>query len=75
MREEIQMTEKQPKRESAATAARRGKKLMQPLTTFAIWAASMRSMLNSLIRKTIRLADQPPAATVSPNRVAAHHSQ
>lgn len=72
MREEMKMTEKQPRSESARTAPTRGKKLLQPLTTLLIWAASMRLMLYSLIKNTIRLADQPPLASVSPNTAAAY---
>lgn len=69
-REEIIITKKEPKNESANMAPRIGSKVMQPLTMFAIWAASMLLTLNSLIRYTIRLFDHPPAASVNPPMVA-----
>lgn len=71
-REEMKMTEKQPRSESARTAPTRGKKLPQPATTLLIWAASMLLMLYSLIKNTIRLADQAPLASVSPNTAAVY---
>lgn len=71
MREEIQMREKQPRRESARMAPTRGKKLTQPLTMLLIWAASMLFTLKLWIKNTMRLFSQPAAANVSPNMVAA----
>lgn len=39
--EEIQMTEKQPNKESAMIAARTGSRLVEPLTMFPILVATM----------------------------------
>ncbi|KAH7838411.1 hypothetical protein Vadar_026021 [Vaccinium darrowii] len=64
------MTEKFPRKESATMAPRTGSRVVQPLTTFQIWAASMLLTLNSLIMNTIKLLLHPPTASVNPATVA-----
>lgn len=64
MKEEMAMTEKDPKKESARTAPRTGKIQRQPLTTFEIKVASILLMLYSWIKYTIKFASHPPVASV-----------
>ncbi|KAG5515431.1 hypothetical protein RHGRI_036474 [Rhododendron griersonianum] len=67
------MTEKLPRKESATIAPRIGNMVVQPLTTFQIWAASMLFTLNSPIMNTIKLNIHPPDASVNPATVAARN--
>lgn len=61
--EEMTMTEKEPKKESARTAPTTGNKLKQPATTFAIKVASMFLILYSSIKYTIKFESHPPVAS------------
>lgn len=50
MREEIQITEKQPRKESAMIAPKMGKIVIHPFTALYTFAALMLFILNSSIR-------------------------
>ncbi|KAI8523957.1 hypothetical protein RHMOL_Rhmol13G0112000 [Rhododendron molle] len=73
--EEIQMTEKLPRKESATIAPSTGNIAVQPLTTFQSLAASMLFTLNSPIMNTIKLFIHPPDASVKPAIVAVKHKR
>lgn len=66
MKEEIQMTEKQPRKESATTAPKIGKIVLHPFAILYTFAALTLFMLNSCIRYTIKLLFHPAAASDSP---------
>lgn len=70
MKEEMDMTRKQPNEESAMIAPMTGKRLVQPLTTLLIWVAWILFTLYSCIRYIIRFPIHPPTASVSPVIVA-----
>lgn len=70
MKMEMATSEKQPK-ESAITAASNGSRVTVPWTTLNTRAALMLLKLNSWIKYTIRLIDQPVAANVRRPVVAA----
>lgn len=71
MKEEIQMTEKHPRKESAMIAPSRGNKLVLPLTMLKTWAASILLTLNSPIMYTMRLLTHPAFPSVKQADVAA----
>lgn len=52
-----------------------GKSVVNPLTTLKTLAAAMLFILNSFIRKTIKLLVHPPAASDNPAIVAEFHNQ
>lgn len=52
-----------------------GKIVVNPLTTLKTLAAAMLLMLNSFIRKTIKLLVHPPAASDKPAMVAEFSNQ
>lgn len=66
MKEEIHMTEKQPRKESATTAPKIGKIVLHPLAMLYTLAALTLFMLNSSIKYTIKLLFHPAAANDNP---------
>ena len=66
IQEEAKATEKEPKKESATTAATPGNILVLPTTTFEIWVAVMLLILNSLLRYTIKFPTIPVLASDIP---------
>lgn len=70
-REEIQITEKQPKKESAIKAAMSGSILVQPFMTLKICVASMLGTWNFSIKYTTKLVIHPATASVKPTSAPA----
>lgn len=66
MKEEIHMTEKEPRNESASTAPKTGKIVLHPLAMLYTLAALTLFMLNSSIKYTIKLLFHPAAANDNP---------
>lgn len=66
MKEEIHMTEKDPRKESASTAPKIGKIVLHPFAMLYTLAALTLFILNSSIKYTIKLLFHPAAATDKP---------
>lgn len=66
IRDEIQMTEKQPRKESARIAATIGSKLVEAAAMLNVWVASMLLTWNFSIMYTIKLFAHPDTAMLDP---------